>query len=74
MRTPGPTFTGLDLENGWGWALQAGVDIHLRDRWYLNVDVKKIWLDTEASVSGGAITADVDIDPLIVGVGVGYKF
>lgn len=64
----------LELENSFGWGLQAGVDIHLRDNWFLNVDVKKLWLDTEAKVNGGAITTDVAIDPWIVGVGLGYRF
>ena len=63
----------LDLDNNFGWALQAGVDIHLRDNWYFNVDVKKLWLETDATI-GGAVTADVDIDPWIIGVGLGYRF
>ncbi|GEQ97600.1 hypothetical protein JCM17844_12370 [Iodidimonas gelatinilytica] len=40
----------------------------------LNVDMKKLFLDTKVTVNGGAVTADVDIDPWIFGVGVGYKF
>lgn len=70
----GGDLGSLDLENSFGWALQAGVDIPIQDNWYLNVDVKKLWLDTEATVNGGAITADVDIDPWIIGVGLGYRF
>lgn len=70
----GPAFTGLELDSSWGLALQAGVDIPLRDNWYLNIDVKKIWIQTDATVSGGAVTAEVDIDPWIVGVGIGYRF
>jgi len=64
----------LDLDNNFGWALQAGVDIHLRDNWFLNVDVKKLWLETDATVGGGAITTNVEIDPWIIGVGLGYRF
>lgn len=73
----GPNFRNLELENGFGFAAQAGVDIHLQGNWFLNVDVKKIWLDTEASVNlanGTHVTADVDVDPLIIGVGLGYRF
>lgn len=79
--TAGLTTSDLDLEDSWGWALQGGVDIRLRDNMYLNVDVKKIFLDTDATVEtvqGGpnvnVVRADVDIDPLIVGVGIGWKF
>ena len=72
----GPAVTSLDFEDSWGWALQAGVDIPLRDNWYLNVDVKKLWIQTEATAvtGGGTVTGDVDIDPWIVGVGLGYRF
>ena len=72
----GPSYSNLELDNNFGWALQAGFDCHLRANWFFNVDVKKLWLDTDASVSLGAtpVTADVDIDPWIVGVGFGYKF
>jgi outer membrane protein len=66
----------LEIDNGFGFAAQAGVDIHLEGNWFLNVDVKKIWLDTELSVDldGDHVTTDVDVDPLIVGVGLGYRF
>ena len=72
----GHTYSNLDLDNHFGWALQAGVDICLRNNWYLNIDVKKLWLDTEVSVvrDGALVRADVDVDPWIVGVGLGYRF
>jgi outer membrane protein len=66
-------FDTLKLDNSFGWALQAGIDIPIRDNWYFNIDVKKLWLDTEATVNG-TIRADVNIDPWIVGVGLGYRF
>lgn len=67
----------IDYENSFGFALQAGVDIALEGKWFLNLDVKKVWLNTEATIDAGLpsrIVADVDIDPWIVGVGVGYRF
>jgi outer membrane protein len=73
-RRYGPAFNSLKLNNNWGWALQAGVDIHLQGNWFFNVDVKKLWLDTEATINGGAVRADVAIDPWLVGVGLGYRF
>ena len=57
-----------------GAALQAGADVPLGNHWYANVDVKKLYIDTTATFNGGAVRADVDIDPWIVGVGIGYKF
>ncbi|WP_417317813.1 OmpW/AlkL family protein [Emcibacter sp.] len=68
-------FTTIDYSDGFGWALQAGLDYKIKDSWYLNIDVKKLWLDTDVSIAGGAVTADgVDINPWIVGVGFGYLF
>jgi outer membrane protein len=71
---PGGTVTSIDYDNTFGWALQAGVDYQLNERWMLNLDVKKVFISTDVSLNGGAINADVDIDPWIVGVGFGYKF
>jgi outer membrane protein len=74
----GASYRDLEIDNSFGFALQAGVDIPLRDNWYLNFDVKKLWLDTEASVilndSGTRVKADVDVDPWLIGVGIGYRF
>ena len=64
----------VDLEDGFGYALQAGADIAITGPWTLNVDVKKVWFDTEATVNGGALTSDVNLDPLVVSVGIGRKF
>lgn len=67
-------ITNADYDNSFGWALQAGVDLHLIDNFWLNLDVKKIWLDTRAEFNSGSITAEVDINPWLFGIGLGYKF
>ncbi len=69
-----PAGISIDYDNSFGWALQAGADLKLTDHWVANIDVKKIFLDTDVSINGGAITAKVDIDPWIVGFGFGYRF
>lgn len=71
---PGGAVTAIDYENTVGYALQAGVDYSLDGKWYLNADVKKLWVSTDVDINNGAITADVDLDPWVFGVGVGYKF
>lgn len=71
---PGGTVTQIDYDNGFGWALQAGIDVQFASQWSLNLDVKKLWLNTDVSINNGAIAADVDLDPWIVGIGVGYRF
>ncbi|MBU1324658.1 MAG: outer membrane beta-barrel protein [Alphaproteobacteria bacterium] len=64
----------VDLDDGVGGALQAGADIGLTGPWSLNVDVKKVWFSTDASINGGALVSDVDLDPWVVSIGVGRKF
>ena len=38
--------------DSWGPALQAGVDINLKDGWLINADVKYVWLDTDVKSKG----------------------
>jgi len=67
-------FTNLEVEGGVGYALQAGFDYWINDNWGLNLDVKKIWLNVDAKLNNGAIRADIDLDPVVVGAGVSYRF
>ncbi|WP_233553222.1 OmpW/AlkL family protein [Teichococcus wenyumeiae] len=69
-----PPVEKVDVKNGWGWALNAGVDIEVAPRWAVNFDVKKLFLRPDVSVNSGAIGARADLDPWIVGAGVRYRF
>lgn len=67
----------IDYKNRFGWALQAGCDLALNDKWSVNLDVKKVFLRTPTTINAGLpalITSKVHIDPLLVGIGVGYRF
>jgi len=64
----------IKLDDSWGFALQAGVDVELGQGWYFNADIKKVWLDTDVSWKGTDVKANVTVDPLIVSVGLGYRF
>lgn len=70
----GSSITDIKYDNSFGPALQAGVDYMLDEHWMLNMDVKKIWINSDVSINGGTVNADVDINPWVIGVGVGYKF
>lgn len=70
----GPGFTDLKVDGGFGVAAQAGFDYWVNDNWGVNVDVKKLWLNVDASLNKGAVKADVDLDPWIIGTGVSYRF
>lgn len=64
----------VDIDDGFGVALQAGADINLSGPWTLNVDAKKVWFDTDASINGGTLKTNVSLDPWVVSLGVGRKF
>ncbi|CAB3670925.1 OmpW/AlkL family protein [Paraburkholderia rhynchosiae] len=59
--------------SSFGPAVQAGVDVQITKTVFLNADIKKIWMHTDASV-GGSSLGRLDIDPLVLGIGVGMKF
>lgn len=62
-------------QNSWGGAVQAGFDFALDKKWFLNFDVKKIWIKTDVkNGTTGAFVSSLKIDPVVVGVGVGFKF
>ncbi len=85
----GPVADKVSYEDSFGYALQAGFDYDLdgvAGGWALNMDVKRLWLNTDVKVNvttalGAAlgadpviVDADVDINPWIVGIGAGYRF
>lgn len=56
-----------------GLVLQAGVDYAVAKQWSINFDVKKAQIRSDVMV-GGAKVSRVKVDPLMIGVGVGYRF
>ena len=68
--------TDVDLDDSVGVAFQLGADFPINDRWFLNADVKYIQIDTEATLTTGSDvrTVEVDLDPIVAGVGVGFRF
>jgi outer membrane protein len=68
--------TNVNLSSSFGWAAQAGIDIDLNEKMFLNLDVKYIDLDTNArlrTTAAGIQRVGVDINPFVFGVGVGFK-
>jgi len=63
---------GLE-SSSFGLAIQAGVDFKLDKNWSLNLDVKKVQIRSDVTISGAKVSA-VKVDPWLVGVGVGYRF
>nr|WP_145548945.1 OmpW family outer membrane protein [Variovorax boronicumulans] len=68
-----PAGVGID-RSSFGGALQAGVDIPLPYKnLVLNFDIKKVWLGTDVRVAGSKV-GKFDVDPVLFGVGLGWRF
>lgn len=74
----GPVPMKLKLDDSVGLALQVGADYALNENWHVNASVRWIDIDTDAtftSALGDTITVDnVEIDPWVYQVNIGYKF
>ena len=69
--------TRVHMSDSAGWAVQAGMDVDLSDRWFLNVDAKYIDMDTTARLTttlAGTQTVRMHIDPFVLGIGIGTRF
>ena len=67
----------LELDNSFGWSAQIGFDYQIDDHWLLNAAVWYMDIQTDAKFKfdgGTVVKADVDIDPLVYMIGIGYKF
>lgn len=66
----------VNVENTFGFALNAGLDIELAPNWLMNLDVKWLYLRPDATVDTalGRVNATAEIDPWIFGIGVRYRF
>ena len=63
---------GVD-SSSFGFALQAGVDFKFDKNLYLNFDVKKVQIKTDIT-SYGTKVGTFKVDPLLIGVGLGWRF
>ncbi|MFH6600498.1 OmpW family outer membrane protein [Ectopseudomonas khazarica] len=72
----GKGFSGLDMKDSWGLAGQIGMDYMLSDNLMLNAQVRYIDIDTTGTtyLAGDKVKVDVDVDPFVYMVGLGYKF
>jgi outer membrane protein len=67
-----PAGVGID-KSSVGAAVQVGVDIPLTPQLSINVDVKKVQIRTDVN-AGGTELGEFRVDPLLVGVGLGWRF
>lgn len=70
------TFQSLELDDSFGLSAQLGIDYKLENNWLVNASIRYIDIDTEADfeVAGSKASVDVDIDPWVYTLSVGYRF
>lgn len=74
LSTADAELNPVTLEShSWGGALQAGVDIPLDKNWSINLDLKKVFIKSRVDAAGASV-GTLKLDPLMAGVGIGYRF
>lgn len=63
----------LKLDDSFGLAAQAGVDLPITGGWLLGLDLRYADIDSEVSVNGSKI-GTIRIDPLVYSLSVAYRF
>lgn len=68
----------FDIKNGHGAVMQVGVDFVAKDDTMINFDIRQYFLNTKVaykeSFISPAVTSKVKINPLIISLGIGFKF
>tara|TARA_Y100000816_G_scaffold144029_1_gene102149 strand:+ start:98 stop:751 length:654 start_codon:yes stop_codon:yes gene_type:complete len=67
-------FESVKYKDEIGIALNIGFDFILSDNNFFNIDIKKYDLPTDVNINNGVATADVDLDPLAISIGYGWRF
>ena len=68
---------GISYKDDFGFALNIGFDYVINDNNYFNIDIKKYTLSTDTVINAraaGIATASVDLDPLAISIGYGWRF
>jgi outer membrane protein len=65
--------TNLDLDDSWGYALEAGLDYDINDKWMVGAQV--YYIDIETTAHSSAVGKfNVDVNPVAYLFTAGYKF
>lgn len=77
----GAVDADLELDDSFGFAAQAGVDIPFGENWAFNAGIWYIDIETTAKLTAKLedgtkvpVKFDVDIDPWVYNIGIAYKF
>lgn len=73
----GLTGGKMSLDDSLGVSFQLGADYHLNDNWLINASARWIDIDSEAEIrfdDGTKLTTDIEVDPFVYTLSVGYTF
>ena len=73
----GLTGGDLEIDDSVGLSFQLGADYEINKQWHLNASARWLDIDTEATItfdSGDKVTNDLDVDPMVYTIAVGYTF
>ena len=70
---PGSSISSISYSDEFGYAFQAGFDYAIDETWSVNFDVKKVFVETDITTNA-TNAPNVDLNPLAISFGVGYKF
>ena len=73
LTNPGGPPTQVDADNAWGLSPQLGVVYAFNDRWFADLSVIKTFIKNTTHLSTGQ-SIEAKLDPLAVGLTVGYRF
>jgi outer membrane protein len=65
-------FPDFKVDTTVGWAAKVGADIPIGNNVYLNIDA--MYYDTETKMTAAGAKWDLDINPFIIGTGIGVRF
>lgn len=70
------SIRSLDLDDSFGLAAQIGADYEIADHVLINASVRYMRIQTTADVrtATGRTNVDVDINPVVYTVAMGYRF
>ena len=63
----------VKIDNSWGAAAHAGIDVQLSPQWLLTADVRWIGISGDVHVNG-VKEGTAKVDPLVYGLSFGYRF
>ena len=69
--------TDLDISHSVGWAVNAGIDYDISDRMFFTANFWYVDIEAEASLKAtalGKLDVDVDVDPFVALIGLGFRF